>query len=119
MSQLKARRESLKAQLEDKRQKADAKKAADDAAHDALTGPIELTESIRELSKELSDMEEKAILYRTTGWTCFEMDLDVGRRERAARKSQAGGDPHMGEKSGLGLGVRLETFWRGMLLPLS
>lgn len=119
MAQLKARRESLKAELEERRKRAETRQDAEDAEKDGLLGPIEATDALRSLSEEMSELEERTILYRTTGWTCFEMDLDVGRRERSIREMQSANDPHRTEKSGLGLGVRLETFWRGEYLRLS
>ncbi|KAJ1023123.1 hypothetical protein NDA16_003276 [Ustilago loliicola] len=61
-----------------------------------------------ELGQQLRSLEEKAILYRSSAWTCFELDLDVGRRARLAR------DNASADKDGdLALGIRLDTFWRG------
>ena len=61
-----------------------------------------------ELGRQLRSLEEKAILYRSSAWTCFELDLDIGRRARLAR------DAASAEKDGdLALGIRLDTFWRG------
>ncbi|SPO29519.1 uncharacterized protein UTRI_04748_B [Ustilago trichophora] len=61
-----------------------------------------------ELGRQLRSLEEKSILYRSAAWTCFELDLDVGRRARMAR------DAASAEKDGdLALGIRLDTFWRG------
>lgn len=61
-----------------------------------------------QLSTQLRSLEDKSILYRSSAWTCFEIDLDVGRRARAARPS------HSADKDGdLALGIRLDTFWRG------
>lgn len=62
----------------------------------------------QELAHQLRSLEEKSILYRTAAWTCFELDLDVGRRARQAR------DIVSADKDGdLALGIRLDTFWRG------
>uniref|UniRef100_V5E304 Uncharacterized protein n=1 Tax=Kalmanozyma brasiliensis (strain GHG001) TaxID=1365824 RepID=V5E304_KALBG len=62
----------------------------------------------QELGSLLRSLEEKSILYRSSAWTCFELDLDVGRRARLARDSAAA------DKDGdLALGIRLDTFWRG------
>lgn len=62
----------------------------------------------QELGRQLRSLEEKSILYRSAAWTCFELDLDVGRRARLAR------DEASAEKDGdLALGIRLDTFWRG------
>lgn len=61
-----------------------------------------------DLGRQLRSLEEKAILYRSAAWTCFELDLDVGRRARLARDSASA------DKDGdLALGIRLDTFWRG------
>ncbi|KAJ1025039.1 hypothetical protein NDA18_004325 [Ustilago nuda] len=61
----------------------------------------------QELAQQLRSLEEKAILYRSSAWTCFEMDLDVGRRARLARDSASA------DKDGdLALGIRLDTFYR-------
>lgn len=61
----------------------------------------------QELGQQLRSLEEKAILYRSSAWTCFEMDLDVGRRARLARDSASA------DKDGdLALGIRLDTFYR-------
>ncbi|SNX85815.1 uncharacterized protein MEPE_04524 [Melanopsichium pennsylvanicum] len=60
-----------------------------------------------ELGRALRSLEEKSILYRSSAWTCFELDLDVGRRARSSR------DPSSASKDGdLALGIRLDTFWR-------
>lgn len=66
------------------------------------------SENLVELSKRASLAEECSILYRTTAWTVFEIDLDVGQRERSQRRRD-------GESatSNIGLGVRLDTFWNG------
>lgn len=62
----------------------------------------------QELGSHLRSLEEKSVLYRSSVWTCFELDLDVGRRARLARDSAAA------DKDGdLALGIRLDTFWRG------
>lgn len=62
----------------------------------------------QDLARQLRSLEEKSILYRSAAWTCFELDLDVGRRARQAR------DAASADKDGdLALGVRLDTFWRG------
>lgn len=64
--------------------------------------------SLQELSTKVAEMEERCILYRTSGWTVFEMDLDVGKRQRNARRQI-----NIDAKTALGLGVRLETFYEG------
>ena len=64
------------------------------------------------LAQQLSSLEEKTILFRSAGWTCFEIDLDVGRRARGDRKAQEG--DRRGQDRDLGLGIRLDTFCRGV-----
>lgn len=73
---------------------------------------------MRKLGAELQEIEDRAVFYRSiTGWTCFEVDLDAGRRERAARSGKEGdqnGEAGAGNpKAGLGLGVRIDTFAQG------
>ncbi|KDN52315.1 hypothetical protein K437DRAFT_254299 [Tilletiaria anomala UBC 951] len=47
------------------------------------------TQILRALGTELQEIEDRSILCRTLcGWTCFEVDLDVGRRERLVRELQ-------------------------------
>ncbi|PWN37869.1 uncharacterized protein FA14DRAFT_20027 [Meira miltonrushii] len=69
-----------------------------------------LPQTLVDLSQRIAVAEEKCILHRTAGWTVFEIDLDIGRRERQMRREE--GRSKLG-KSSLGLGVRLDTFFRG------
>lgn len=69
-----------------------------------------LPQTLVDLSQRIAIAEEKCILHRTAGWTVFEIDLDIGRRERQMRREE--GQSKLG-KSSLGLGVRLDTFFRG------
>ncbi|CDR88737.1 uncharacterized protein SPSC_05569 [Sporisorium scitamineum] len=70
--------------------------------------PTLLSIQNEELGRKLRSLEEKSILYRSAAWTCFELDLDVGRRARQAR------DTASADKDGdLALGIRLDTFFRG------
>jgi hypothetical protein len=73
-------------------------------------GRKELSLSIQELNKQVARVEEKCILYRTAGWTVFEMDLDIGRREREKRRSAG---TLAKDKHALGLGIRMETYYKG------
>ncbi|TKY89579.1 hypothetical protein EX895_001364 [Sporisorium graminicola] len=69
---------------------------------------IPLSTQNEELGRQLRSLEEKSILYRSAAWTCFELDLDVGRRARLAR------DTASADKDGdLALGIRLDTFFGG------
>ncbi|CBQ68543.1 conserved hypothetical protein [Sporisorium reilianum SRZ2] len=83
----------------------DSLRALPDATPDAST-PLSVQN--QELGRQLRSLEEKSILYRSAAWTCFELDLDVGRRARQAR------DTASADKDGdLALGIRLDTFFRG------
>lgn len=80
-------------------------RALPDSTPDAST-PLSIQNE--ELGCQLRSLEEKSILYRSAAWTCFELDLDVGRRARQAR------DTASADKDGdLALGIRLDTFFRG------
>lgn len=72
-----------------------------------------LPQSIIDLSREVAQAEERSIMYRTCAWTVFEIDLDVGRRAREERRRTAR-HAFVGKES-LGLGIRLETFYKGEL----
>lgn len=69
-----------------------------------------LPQTLVDLSQKIAIAEEKCILHRTAGWTVFEIDLDIGKRERQMRREE--GNSKLG-KSSLGLGVRIDTFFRG------
>lgn len=98
LSQLRADKLLLTSQLS-------ALQALPDLAPDARS-PLSVQNE--ELGRQLRTLEEKSILYRSSAWTCFELDLDVGRRARSARDSASA------DKDGdLALGIRLDTFWRG------
>ncbi|PWY97152.1 hypothetical protein BCV70DRAFT_80381 [Testicularia cyperi] len=102
--QLRSEHASLQTQLESLRQ------LPADATIDAVHTALELDND--ELGRELREIEERAILYRSLAWTCFELDLDVGRRARAARRGDGAAAP-VDKDGNLGFGVRLDTFWNG------
>lgn len=68
--------------------------------------PSSLSTVNETLSSTLRTLEEKCILYRSAAWTCFELDLDVGRRARSLRQKES-------KDEDLALGIRMDTFWRG------
>lgn len=70
-------------------------------------GRTNVSNKLQRLNRKAAEVEERCILYRTAGWTVFEIDLDVGRRDREARRRAIAAQ---GEKAALGLGIRLETF---------
>lgn len=76
----------------------------------AKLGRTEVSNKLQRLNRKAAEVEERCILYRTAGWTVFEIDLDVGRRDREARRRAIAAQ---GEKAALGLGIRLETFHGG------
>ncbi|SPO38726.1 uncharacterized protein PSFLO_04205 [Pseudozyma flocculosa] len=105
-SQLQAERASLKVEL------ANVQALPADLSDVKWPG---LDEENDRLGRELASMEDKTVIYRSAGWTCFEIDLDVGRRARETRKElkQEPDDVQPSNNSGLGLGIRLDTFFRG------
>jgi len=76
----------------------------------AQHGRKELSLPLQELNLQVAEVEEKCVLYRTAGWTVFEMDLDIGRR---GRKSRTEAGEIRNQKEVLGLGIRLETYCKG------
>lgn len=84
---------------------------ADEVLASKMAASHPLPDSIVQLSKQVAEAEERCILHRCSAWTVFELDLDVGRREREQRSREAAGRTL--EKISLGLGVRLETYHKG------
>jgi len=107
VSQLKGTQASLQADLKHakKRPSASQVKVA------AKRGRTDLSHTLKELGRSVAEVEERSILYRTAGWTVFEMELDVGKRQRETRRQA--GTSSLATKAALGLGVRLETFYQG------
>lgn len=116
-----------------------------DAATATAVAAAPLPSRIATLGRELADLEERSVLYRALcGATCFEIDLDTGRRARAARRAALkaaahsasasapvpahapaeaptpnSNDPAPDDAPALGLGVRIDTFTQGTVhLPL-
>lgn len=94
--------------------------AGGSAASGGAAGRGDASAVLMGLSQRALQAEERCILYRTSGWTVFEIDLDVGRRQRALRREQplhssvgAGNGTATPTKAALALGVRLDTFFRG------
>lgn len=80
----------------------------------AKQGRKELPPRLDQLSRKACSVEEECVLYRTAGWTVFEMDLDIGRRGRETRRQAASSSgPSVQAGGGLGLGMRLETYHSG------
>ncbi|PWN50977.1 hypothetical protein IE53DRAFT_69447 [Violaceomyces palustris] len=102
VSLAKAERTSLRAQLENLKS----------LPEPGAVEPVERDLVSQELSRELATLEERSILYRICGWTCFEVDLDVGSRARAERLELAKDEEHA-KAQNTGIGIRIETFWRG------
>lgn len=102
LSQLRADKALLQAQLESLRRIPDAPSEPRDT----------LDAENDELGHQLRALEERAILYRSAAWTCFEIDLDVGRRARLARRNESA-TAAADKDADLALGIRLDTFWRG------
>ncbi|SPO47039.1 uncharacterized protein PSANT_04725 [Moesziomyces antarcticus] len=102
LNQLRADKALLQAQLESLRRIPDAHPEPRDT----------LDAENDELGHQLRALEEKAILYRSAAWTCFEIDLDVGRRARLARRNESA-TAAADKDADLALGIRLDTFWRG------
>lgn len=107
MSELKGIQASLKADL----MRARKRPSANQVKQAAKRGRIDLSHTLQELNRNVLEAEERCILYRTAGWTVFEMDLDLGKRQREAR--QQASTSSLNAKAALGLGVRLETFHQG------
>ncbi|UZJ52774.1 hypothetical protein CBS101457_002094 [Exobasidium rhododendri] len=106
LNDLKGTQASLQADLIRLQSLPTAKEVITAARH----GRRDLPLSLHNLNEHVAQVEEKCILYRTVGWTVFEMDLDIGRRGRQQRRVAG---TMSNEKEALGLGVRMETYNRG------
>ncbi|KAI3480052.1 hypothetical protein L1887_57828 [Cichorium endivia] len=105
LSQLRADKALLQAQLESLRRIPDAPPEPRDT----------LDAENDELGHQLRALEERAILYRSAAWTCFEIDLDVGRRARLARRNESA-TAAADKDADLALGIRLDTLLARPLL---